>query len=595
MSQGNTVIILRELLKDPQQTQRNLAATCGMSLGTINRMIQRALDQHYLLRLDDGLRVTDEGLVFLEPYKVKNAIVLAAGFTSSALGTVDEIPGGFLKVKGEIMIERQIEQLQDRGIFDITLVVGYQMEAYDYLVDRYGVTLVYNPDFATINNYASLYHAADKLDNTYILVADTYIEKNFFNLYEATSWYCCVYCEGDTNDWCVSTSPMGWIKNIRVGGKDSLTVVGPAYLNREMSERLKILLNDYYGRGEATHYYWEEILKENFNDFQMKANVQTGYVYEFNHLDQVRHYDESHYDDLKREIIAHFPSAAPLLVEDIESIELLEDEWDSEMYRFDVREDAYVIRIPGEEEVSLYDHASVKHVYDILAPLEVAEELLDSDVSSGVRITRFADESHYVDPMNDRDLSDSMQLIRQIHDRKLRIDRHYDIRRMFSLYETLVEQTGDVPFRDIEEMKRKMGRLLFLKAHLNVDPVLCHGDYLYANVIRKKTGGLFITNWEFSGMSDPLMDVAMFGIDANFDPERLHLALRLYLGRDPDEQEIVRLHLYAALGGMLWSMWGLHKKRHGLDLGDYPVRMYRFMKDYYRLLEDLEPSLATGV
>ncbi|MCK9177057.1 MAG: phosphotransferase, partial [Clostridiales bacterium] len=400
-----------------------------------------------------------------------------------------------------------------------------------------------------------------------------------------TSWYCCVYCEGDTNDWCVSTSPMGWIKNIRVGGKDSLTVVGPAYLNREMSERLKILLNDYYGRGEATHYYWEEILKENFNDFQMKANVQTGYVYEFNHLDQVRHYDESHYDDLKREIIAHFPSAAPLLVEDIESIELLEDEWDSEMYRFDVREDAYVIRIPGEEEVSLYDHASVKHVYDILAPLEVAEELLDSDVSSGIRITRFADQSYYVDPMNDRDLSDSMQLIRQIHDRKLRIDRHYDIVKMFSHYESLVEQTGGVPFRDIEEMKQKMERLLFLKAHLDVDPVLCHGDYLYANVIRKKTGGLFITNWEFSGMSDPLMDVAMFAIDANFNEERLLLALRLYLGRDPDETEIVRLYLYAALGGMLWSMWGLHKKRHGLDLGDYPVRMYRFMKDYYILLD----------
>ena len=86
-------------------------------------------------------------------------------------------------------------------------------------------------------------------------------------------------------------------------------------------------------------------------------------------------------------------------------------------------------------------------------------------------------------------------------------------------------------------------------------------------------------------MSDPLMDVAMFAIDANFNEERLLLALRLYLGRDPDETEIVRLYLYAALGGMLWSMWGLHKKRHGLDLGDYPVRMYRFMKDYYILLD----------
>ena len=591
----NTVIVLRELLKDPALSQRSLSDICQLSLGTVNRVIQRSMDQHYLLRLDEGLHVTEEGLHFLAPYRVKNAIMLAAGFSASTYATPDGRPSGFLKVKGEIMIERQIEQLLDHGIYDISLVVGFQMEAFDYLVDRYGVRLIYNPDYATINNYASLYHARELLDNTYILVADTYIEENFFNLYEATSWYSCAHREGETSDWCVDISARGWIKNIKVGGYDSLAVVGPAYLDHAMSRRLKALLLEYYGRGEATNYYWETILKENFNDFQMKANVQTGRVFEFNHIDEVRAYDLTHFDDLKKKIIAHFPTTTPLDMRDIGKIVPLVDEFGSDLYKFSLQGADYVFRMPDTEDDEMLDYATVAKIYDVLAPLEIAEVLLSYDVTTGVRITEFVDQSYYVDPMNDRDLFDSMQIIRHMHDRTLHVDRVYDIEATINYYEGKVRQTGNMPFQDFEEVKEKMQTLLRIKDRLNVEPVLCHGDYLYTHVIRKKTGGLFVTNWENAGMSDPLLDVAMFGIYSNFDDKRLLLALRFYLGREPEKEEQARLYLYAALGGLLWALWGLQKKRRGASLDDYPSRMYRYMKDYYRRLTEISPELFTDL
>ena len=84
-------------------------------------------------------------------------------------------------------------------------------------------------------------------------------------------------------------------------------------------------------------------------------------------------------------------------------------------------------------------------------------------------------------------------------------------------------------------------------------------------------------------MSDPLMDVAMFGIYSYFDKARLDLSLTLYLGREPTQEEFIRLYLYVALGGLLWSMWGLQKKRSGFDLGAYSLKMYRYLKDFYPL------------
>ena len=90
-----------------------------------------------------------------------------------------EKPKGLLNVKGEVLIERQIRQLREKGIEEIVVVVGHMKEQFEYLSEKYGVILVEATDYAEKNNHASVYAARDYLKNTIITSSDLYFEENF--------------------------------------------------------------------------------------------------------------------------------------------------------------------------------------------------------------------------------------------------------------------------------------------------------------------------------------------------------------------------------------------------------------------------------
>ena len=117
-------------------------------------------------------------------FNVDNAVILAAGFGSRFVPITYELPKGLVPVRGEPLLERQIRQLQEKGINDIIIAVGYLKEKFDYLIDKFGVRLVYNPEYAVKNNLASLYYVRAYLKNSYILSADNWMDTNIFNAAE---------------------------------------------------------------------------------------------------------------------------------------------------------------------------------------------------------------------------------------------------------------------------------------------------------------------------------------------------------------------------------------------------------------------------
>ena len=129
MKPENFVIICRQLIKNPQATQRKLAAGSELSLGLVNEIIKECIaDEYFEYDEDRNLLLTDTGKALLEKFRVKNAIILAAGFGSRFVPLTYETPKGLLKVYGQPMIERQIEQLLEKGITEIIIVVGYMKE-----------------------------------------------------------------------------------------------------------------------------------------------------------------------------------------------------------------------------------------------------------------------------------------------------------------------------------------------------------------------------------------------------------------------------------------------------------------------------------
>ena len=106
-------------------------------------------------RLEKGLSLSDEERKCLESYKVDNAIIMAAGYSARCMPLSNVMPKGLFRVKGEILIEREIEQLLDAGIQEIFVVTGFMNEKFEYLKDKYGVILIYNQDYDKYKQPAS--------------------------------------------------------------------------------------------------------------------------------------------------------------------------------------------------------------------------------------------------------------------------------------------------------------------------------------------------------------------------------------------------------------------------------------------------------
>ena len=235
----------------------------------------------------------------------RNAIIMAAGTSSRFVPLSVERPKGLVEVKGEILIERQIRQLKEAGITDITLVVGYKAEMFAYLRDKYAVDIVYNEDFARYNNTSSLIRVIEKLDNTFICSSDNYFPENVFTRESVDSYYSALYAEGKTNEYCLITNTEDQITDVKVGGHDSWYMVGHVFFNHEFSEKFRKLMIKEYCNKTTKQGYWEDLYIRYIDQLpKMKINrYQEGDIQEFDSLDELRMFDESYKNDTRSSIV----------------------------------------------------------------------------------------------------------------------------------------------------------------------------------------------------------------------------------------------------------------------------------------------------
>lgn len=235
----------------------------------------------------------------------RNAIIMAAGTSSRFVPLSVERPKGLVEVKGEILIERQIRQLKEAGITDITLVVGYKAEMFAYLRDKYAVDIVYNEDFARYNNTSSLIRVIEKLDNTFICSSDNYFPENVFTRESVDSYYSALYAEGKTNEYCLITDAEDQITDVKVGGHDSWYMVGHVFFNHEFSEKFRKLMIKEYCNKTTKQGYWEDLYIRYIDQLpKMKINrYKEGDIQEFDSLDELRMFDESYKNDTRSSIV----------------------------------------------------------------------------------------------------------------------------------------------------------------------------------------------------------------------------------------------------------------------------------------------------
>lgn len=230
------------------------------------------------------------------------------------------------------------------------------------------------------------------------------------------------------------------------------------------------------------------------------------------------------------------------------------------VHRVDLEDQSVIVRIPGENTEEYIDRAVEKHNAEAAARAGVSAEVLHADAASGIMITRTIEAIETMTP----DLFTSRAgspgragvALARLHASGETFQFRFELFSMIDDY-LKVLSTKDVSlpdgYEDVVAAAMPVGEVL-AAADLPLAP--CHCDPLCENFLDDGER-MWIVDWEYSGMNDPLWDLGDLSVEAGMTAEQDAQMLQAYFGREPTAAETGRVVIYKAMCDLLWTLWGL--------------------------------------
>lgn len=581
--------ILNVLLLEPFINQRVLAEVSGHSLGVVNRSLKELIKAGYL---NEAICPTAKAVSEYKNKTPKRAIILAAGFGMRMVPINTEMPKGLLEVNGEPLIERIIKQLHEVGIQEIYVVVGFMKEKYEYLMDEYGVELVVNPDYASKNNLHSLKLVKEHLENAYIVPCDIWCDRNPFHRHELYSWYMVSDLVENESNVRVNRKMELVTVSENVGGN---AMIGISYLTKEDSDTVSTRIKELCKKPQYDGSFWEEALYKKDRMIVAARVVHSADVVEINTYEQLREID-SDSNQLKTDAIHLICEALSAKPEDITDITVLKKGMTNRSFLFTCKGKKYIMRIPGEGTDQLINRRQEASVYHAIADKNICDDIAYINPENGYKITEFLEGAHVCDPTDCEEVKKCMSRLRDFHAMKLKVAHEFDIFGQMEFYETLWDGTPSV-YKDYEKTKANVWSLKpYIDAHAG-EKILTHIDAVPDNFLFVQKNGkeeIRLIDWEYAGMQDPHVDIAMFCIYSLYNKRQVDRLIAAYFTDGCDDATRIKIYCYIAACGLLWSNWCEYKRNLGVEFGEYSLRQYRYAKDYYRIVQDELKKLEEG-
>lgn len=246
--------VLNFIYENGAKTQREIAEGVGQSVGGVNKILTSLKA--------DGLvekTITQKGLESLEPYKVKRAVFIAAGFGSRLVPITLNTPKPLVRVNGKRIIDGLLDAVVKAGIEEIIIVRGYLKEQFDQLLYKYPmIKFIDNEIYNEANNISSALMAKDLLSNAYVFEADLLISNpKLVKKYQYSSNFLGIKVDR-TDDWCF-TVKNGIITEQKIGGENCYQEVGISYWDKEDGKKLATHIQTAFDRPGGKEKYWDQV------------------------------------------------------------------------------------------------------------------------------------------------------------------------------------------------------------------------------------------------------------------------------------------------------------------------------------------------
>jgi len=605
--------LLKKINEEPGINQRALSMKCEISLGKVNSVIEDLEFNNFITKevkaREHKYFITTKGLEYLEKElkqkkdiqlnlhkeEIKNinkAVILVAGRNKNF-----EIPVSMLNIREVTLIERMIEILQKNGVSDIIVVAGYKSEL---IKEKLGnrVTIVENDEYKWTGTMASLSKADGYIKDDFLLIeGDIVIEESGIKEIINNKSRDCILITSESGS---GDEGFVEIRDNRVY-KISKDI---AQLNKIDGEMIGIskISYDFYSK-------MMELYKENKNPYMnyeyMMLDVSKTYSLGYVKLDNLLWHEVDtidHYNYVTSKLLDKIDKKEnSILLDNLQSIvcECMDIEIDrikdispiggmtNKNYKLQIDDKLYVLRVPGngtEEMISRQEEIK-NAVY--ANKIGVDAELIYFNEKTGVKISKFIENAETLTPEAAKKQS-SMEMVvdifRKLHTTKLQMNNSFDIYNKIEKYEQLLIKVNGNNYEDYYEVKEKVKSLKTITGELDIKLTPCHNDTVAENFIKSGDEKMYLIDWEYGGMNDPMWDLAGYCLENGLSEEEEELFLNIYFNGKVEEKYKKRILINKIYQDFLWSIWTNIKEAKGDDFGSYGIDRYNRAKKNLKII-----------
>ena len=233
----------------------------------------------------------------------------------------------------------------------------------------------------------------------------------------------------------------------------------------------------------------------------------------------------------------------------------------------------YIVKFFGKGTEKLINRQDEKYNLELLKDLDLDVKNYLFDIEAGIKVNEYIESAITLDSTTIKTKFDKIAPILQtIHASGKELRGEFAPFEEIKKYESLIEEK--IPYANYEAVREEVFSLEKRLADLGVDRKSCHIDLVPENFIESPQGRLYLIDWEYSSMNDPMWDLAALFLESEFTPQEEETFLSHYESEQtPVSRE--KIAIYKILQDAIWSLWTVYKEEQGADFGDYGVSRYQ--------------------
>ena len=257
-------------------------------------------------------------------------------------------------------------------------------------------------------------------------------------------------------------------------------------------------------------------------------------------------------------------------------------------YKVETTTGVYVVRLPGEGTEEIIVRSDEKKSTELAGSLGIDAKCHFFDGVTGEKIADYIEDSVTMNAellRKNENIQKCAEIFKILHTSGVDTEVPFDVIEMSNTYEDFISRHGGSFYDDFNEIKAYINKIQN-SYMVNVKKVPCHNDALCENWIRQGES-MYLIDWEYAGMNDPMWDLADVSIEAAYTEENEAYFLKCYFGREATEDERKAFLINKVLIDYLWSLWGKTRAVYdGEEFEEYARVRYMRMKDTMKKMEE---------